>query len=107
MVSKELKRLNRRELVDVIYQLKKNEERLQEEIATLQEALQTQRIQLSEAGSIAQAATEITQIFATAQKTADLYLQEIAAMKAETAAILANAKEQSDVCEGEDHAEEN
>jgi hypothetical protein len=34
MVSKELKRLSRRELVDIIYQMKKNEQLLQDEIAS-------------------------------------------------------------------------
>ena len=35
MISKELKRLSRRELVDIIYQLKKNEQEMQEEIELL------------------------------------------------------------------------
>ena len=84
MISKELKSLNRRELVDIIYQLKKNEQQKQEEIAALEEALQEKRIRISVAGSIAEAATDITQIFANAQRTADLYLHEISAMKEET-----------------------
>ena len=81
MVSKELKRLSRRELVDIIYQLKKNEQELQDQIASLQESLQERRIRMSVAGSIAEAATDITNIFAAAQRTADLYLQEISCMK--------------------------
>ena len=81
MISKELKKLNRRELVDVIYQLKKNEEQLQERIAALEEELQNRRIKLSTAGSIAEVATDITDIFSAAQSTADLYLREVAAMK--------------------------
>ena len=84
MFSKELKKLNRRELVDIIYQLKKNEQELQEQIESLQEQLQSKRIKLDVAGSIAEAATDITQIFSVAQVTADLYLQEIAYMKTET-----------------------
>ena len=84
MIGKELKKLGRRELVDIIYQLKKNEQELQEQVASLEEALQEKRIRLSVAGSIAEAATDITQIFAAAQTTADLYLHEIAAMKDET-----------------------
>ena len=83
MVSKELKKLSRRELVDIIYQLKKNEEQLQEKIASLEEELQDKRIKLSVAGSIAEAAVDITNVFHTAQRTADLYLHEIACMKAE------------------------
>ena len=84
MISKELKHLSRRELVDIIYQLKKNEQRNQEEITTLEEALQEKRIRVSVAGSIAEAAADVTQIFSVAQETADLYLQEIAAMKEDT-----------------------
>lgn len=83
MMSKDLKKLGRRELVDIIYQLKKNEEKLQEEITALKEALQDKQIRLSVAGSIAEAAADITNLFATAQKTADLYLHEIARMKEE------------------------
>lgn len=84
MIGRELKKLNRRELVDVIYQLKKNEEQLRARIDDLEMQLQDRRIHLSVAGSIAEAATDITGIFSVAQSTADLYLREIAAMKADT-----------------------
>ena len=97
MVSKELKKLSRRELIDIIYQLKKNEQQTQEQLAALEEALQDKRIRLSVAGSIAEAATDITQVFATAQQTADLYLHEIACMKAdaekECAKMIEDAKQ--------------
>jgi vacuolar-type H+-ATPase subunit H len=83
MISKELRKLNRRELVDVIYQLKKNEEQLQERISTLETELENRRINLSVAGSIAEATTDITGIFSVAQATADLYLREIASMRDE------------------------
>ena len=100
MVSKELKRLGRRELVDIIYQLKKNEQEKLERIAALEEELQEKRIRISVAGSIAEAATDITRIFANAQMTADLYLHEIAAMKTETeiacAQMLEDAKKQAE-----------
>lgn len=99
MVSKELKKLSRRELVDIIYQLKKNEQELQEELASLQEALQDRRIHLSTAGSIAEAAISITNVFSSAQTAADLYLQEIACMKQETetecAKMIRDAKKQA------------
>lgn len=84
MIGKELKKLSRRELVDIIYQMKKNEQQMQEEIAALQEALREKRIRLSMAGSIAEAAADITQLFSTAQRTADLYLREVACLKEET-----------------------
>ena len=96
MMTKELRKLSRRELVDIIYQLKKNEQQMQEEIAALQEALQDKRIHISSAGSIAQAAVEISQVMAAAQEAADLYLQEIEARKAaveeECAKMIEDAK---------------
>lgn len=84
MISKELKKLSRRELVDIIYQLKKNEQEKQEQIASLEGALQDKRIRISVAGSIADAAVDITNVFSVAQTTADLYLHEIACMKKDT-----------------------
>lgn len=100
MIGKELRRLNRRELVDVIYQLKKNDQEKQEQIIALEEALQEKRIRLSVAGSIAEAAMDITNIFNSAQMTADLYLREISAMKEETerecAKMLEEARKQAE-----------
>lgn len=84
MVSKELKKLSRRDLIDIIYQMKKNEQKMEAEMNALKEALDDKHLRLSEAGSIAEAATSITDVFAVAQKTADLYLQEISFMKEET-----------------------
>ena len=84
MVSNELRKLNRRELIDIIYQMKKNEQQMQEQIAALQAELEEKRIRLSQAGSIAEAALAVTNVFSAAQEAADLYLQEISSMKAET-----------------------
>ena len=81
MISKELKRLSRRELVDIIYQLKKNEQDMQEEIELLKNELQDKRIRISTAGSIADAAMSVTNVFSTAQMTADIYLREISCMR--------------------------
>ena len=107
MIGKEMKKLSRRELVDIIYQLKKNEQQRQDELAALEAELQEKRIRISVAGSIAEAAADITQLFSTAQRTADLYLHEIAAMKEnaekECAAMLDDAQKQVDamLAEGE------
>ena len=84
MINKELKHLNRRELVDIIYQLKKNEQEMQEEIESLKNELQDKRIRISEAGSIADAAMSVTDVFSNAQMTADLYLREISSMREDT-----------------------
>ena len=86
MVNKELRKLNRRELIDVIYQMKKNEQQMQEKIAALEAALEEKRLRISQAGSVAEAAVAVSNLLNAAQATADLYLQEIACMKADAEA---------------------
>ena len=83
MVSKELKKLSRRELIEVIYQMKKNEQQLQEKITALEAALEEKRLRISQAGSIAEAALSVSNVLGAAQEAADLYLHEIACMKTE------------------------
>lgn len=83
MGSNEIKKLSRRELVDIIYQMKKNEQSMQDEIESLRQKLADKQLRISQAGSIAEVAASIAEVFAAAQKTADLYLQEIARMKEE------------------------
>jgi hypothetical protein len=97
MINKELKKLSRKELVEVIYQLKKNEEKLQARIEEAEQELKDKRMRLAEAGSIADAAMGVTDVFSHAQAAADLYLQEVSCMKATTQqecdAMIENAKE--------------
>ena len=81
MVSKELRKLNRRDLIDIIYQMKKNEQQMQEQIDALQAELEEKRFRLSQAGSIAEAALAVTNVFSAAQEAADVYLRQIASMK--------------------------
>lgn len=95
MINKELRKLNRRELIEIIYQMKKNEQKMQEEIDALQAELQDKRLRLSDAGSIAEAAVSVTNIFSAAQAAADLYLQEIACMKEDTKRECAKILEQT------------
>lgn len=84
MPNKEFKSLSRRELVDIIYQLKQNEEKLQVKLAALEAELQDKRIRIAEAGTVAQAAVDISGVLTAAQNAADLYLQEIESLKQDT-----------------------
>ena len=54
---------------------------MQERIQSLEKDLQDKRIRISTAGSIADAAMSMTDVFSTAQMTADIYLNEILKMK--------------------------
>ena len=79
MAEKELRRMSRPELIEIIYALKSNEEYLQKKNAHLEEQLNDRTIQISEAGSIAEAALQLNDIFSTAQIAADDYLTSIKA----------------------------
>ena len=79
MAEKELRRMSRPELIEIIYALKSNEESLQKKNTHLEEQLNDRTIQISEAGSIAEAALQLNDIFSTAQIAADDYLTSIKA----------------------------
>ena len=64
----------------------------------MEEQLQDKRIRISVAGSIADAAVDISNVLSVAQTTADLYLYEISSMKSEAeqtcAKMIEEAKKQ-------------
>lgn len=99
-MGKELKSLNRSELIDIIYQMKKSEEELQKENERLRKKLENKRITLSRAGSIAEASLALTDIFDTAQSAADSYLAEIKrrhmSVEKECEMLVENARKEAD-----------
>ena len=79
MTDKEFKRLSRAQLIDIIYQLQLQIDKLDEEKQELENELKDKRIRLSTAGNIADAALEINNCFRSAQDAAEQYLNEIKA----------------------------
>lgn len=77
MAEKELRRMSRTELIEIIYALKSDSERLEEENRKLKEQLEKREIQIEKAGSIAEAAVKLNQVFESAQAAADDYLASI------------------------------
>ena len=77
MTEQKLRKLSRMELLEMLLEQSKEVERLRQENQRLAEQLESRRIMIDEAGSIAEAAMELNQIFETAQKTADQYLQNV------------------------------
>lgn len=80
MADRELRRMSRTELVEIIFALKQSEDRLKEENAALTAQLQDRQIHIQNAGSIAQAALELNQVFEAAQAAADDYLASVRAV---------------------------
>lgn len=77
MTDKEFRRLRRSDLIDIIYEYQKNEEKMAAEIKELREKLEAQELKISNAGSIAEAVAGLNDIFAVAQRTADQYLEKV------------------------------
>lgn len=77
MTQKQLKRLNRADLIKLLIEQSKKNEELKAQLASAQEELERRRIIVSNAGSIAEASLQINKVFETAQKAADQYLESL------------------------------
>lgn len=80
MTKKELKRMNRLELLELLLEIDQENERLRAENARLTEQLNYRKIRLETSGSIAEAALALNHIFEDAQAAADQYLESIRAL---------------------------
>ena len=83
MTDKEFKRLNRAQLIEIIYRLQLQVEELTEQKQALESALEDRRLRIHNAGNIAEAALELNNCFRSAQNAAEQYLNEIRELHAE------------------------
>ena len=72
--EKDLKKLNRYQLLELLVVQTQRADQLQKELDQMRIKLEDQNIRLSKLGSIAEASLQITGIFEAAQKAADMYL---------------------------------
>ena len=88
MTDKQLKKLNRAELLELLLEQSRELDRLQAELQETKDALAERNLKIESCGSIAEAASEVNALFHAAQRAADMYLlnvQRICAEKAEAA----------------------
>ena len=86
MNDREIRKLTRAELIEIIYQLQLNQEELEAENKRLKEELEDKRLRINNAGNIAYAALEINNVMEAAQNAANMYLHEIHELRKETEA---------------------
>ena len=79
MTDKELRRLSRAELLEMLLMLKEENEKLKQAEAQLQ----NRRIMIKEAGSIAEAALQLNDVFAAADRAVQQYLENVRCMAEE------------------------
>lgn len=77
MTEKELKKLSRVELLEMLLIQTREVERLQAELEKMTDQLNSQKLEFSQAGNIAQAALQVSGVFEAAQKAADQYLENV------------------------------
>lgn len=76
MTEKELKKLNRYQLLEMLILQTERADRLEQELLETQKQLEEHNLRISQFGSIAEASLQLSGIFEAAQKAADLYLEE-------------------------------
>ena len=77
MAETELRRMNRMELIEIIYALQQEQKILEDEKKTLEDRLENWTIQCEESGTIAEAAAKMNGLFEAAQATANQYLEAV------------------------------
>ena len=75
MTEKELKKLNRYQLLELLIVQTERADKLQLQLEEAQQQLNEKEIHMTVLGSIAEASLELSGVFAAAQKAADLYLE--------------------------------
>ena len=77
MTEKELRKLKRIEILELLLEQSRENERLKEQLAEMNKKLEDKEIAIKESGSIAEAALKLNGIFEAAQKAADQYLENL------------------------------
>lgn len=83
MADKELKRLRRDELLELLIAQAEENEKLTAKLKDAQSALDSRRLELDNVGSLAAAALSVNGIFTQADAAASQYLENIEVMKKE------------------------
>lgn len=77
MTSQELRKLSRKDLLELLIAQGRERDALQTELERAKAALQSRQLQVEQAGSIAEAALQVNGVFEAAQAAAQQYLENI------------------------------
>lgn len=82
MTDKELRKLKRVELLELLIEQATEIEELRRELEEARQALKNRQVYLQEAGTLAEAALRINEVFAAADRAAQDYLENVRALAA-------------------------
>ena len=83
MTERELKKLSRADLLELLLNERRENERLRQQLEEAEQKLEDRRIQLEQAGSIAEAALQLNGVFAAAEAAAEQYLDSVRSLTEE------------------------
>ena len=95
MTEKELSRLNRKELLEILLELSKENQELREKLKVAESALNDRKIKIDAAGSIAEASLQLNGIFEAAQAACRQYTENIENLSQKQEEICSRMEEES------------
>ena len=95
MTDKDLRKLNRAELLQMLLDQSRQNDALRAQLDQANAQLASRQVALDEAGSIAEAAMQLNQVFASAQQAADQYLENIRTLSGRQEAVCAKREAES------------
>lgn len=92
MTEKEFRKLSRAQYLEMMVEQGREIKRLKEELELARKEIEEKEIKIQEAGSIADAALALNDVFGSAQKAADQYVESIRIQKEKYEEKLCNAE---------------
>ena len=77
MTNKELRKLQRMELLEILVDQRKRIDELEKELAEVRKKAESREIKIRNSGSLAEASLALSRVFEEAQWAADLYLENV------------------------------
>lgn len=96
MTKKEMRKLSRVQLLEMLLLQTEKAEQLEKELAEANEKLADRKLQMERVGSIAEAALELNGVFKAAQAAADQYLENAIAAYQEMDILRTSTREKCD-----------
>lgn len=96
MTDKELRKLRRSELLEIMFNFKSEADRLKQENEKLKLEINEKSVSLEKSGNIAEASLKLSGIFEAAQRAADIYIRSIKETYENRDRIILEAKTEAD-----------
>ena len=77
MTNRELQRLSRRELLELLLKQQQKNEQLKKRVSELEEELNDREVEFGEIGSLAEASLAMSNVFEAADKAVEIYKENI------------------------------